>query len=440
MVSYSPNGPFVPRVPTPFVPKNAQNFVKKAPSSAASVARNVNISPNGPFVPRLPTEFVPKNAQNFTSGGASSANGGALSAIQNAINNQYAEIDRLGGSATVSALVKSLQANSMKPGSPDISGSGGGKMTAAQRFGTPGGGGPINKMFDPLFKMIESQRMAADARYAANQGNIETIYGQLTSARRNDVASTTSAYKALSDAASARSTAVSGNIDASEAARLAANDAVLQSMGLSDVASARMGDVASEQAATAKNVEGLNSSNWQGLLSAMGANAQDVISQDVQSYGYQKARDINALSGDLQNYQQSLDTRQFETQADKGQAKFKFDQAQKAAQASAAAAAARATNAADKAAAARVQELIGSADPLTRALATGNGLGLTTVNVDKIQTAYNSWMIDRGSSPRLAGLSTWSKVTATGDALKYTQGQLNMDEQRVLNDAISNSF
>ncbi len=119
----------------------------------------------------------------------------------------------------------------------------GANLTAAQRFGTPGGGGPINKMFDPLFKMIESQRMAADARYAANQGNIETIYGQLTSARRNDVASTTSAYKALSDAASARSTAVSGNIDASEAARLSANDAVLQSMGLSDVASASVDNV-----------------------------------------------------------------------------------------------------------------------------------------------------------------------------------------------------
>jgi len=324
---------------------------------------------------------------------------------------------------------------------------GSGNLTAAQRFGTPGGnagGGPINKMFDPLFKMIESQRAAADARYAANQGNIETIYGQLTSARRNDVASTTSAYKALSDAASARSTAVSKNIDASEAARLSANDAVLQSMGLSDVASARMGDVASEQAATAKSVEGLNSSNWQGLLSAMGANAQDVISQDINSYGYQQIRDVRDLQRDLQNYQQSLDARQFETQADKGQAKFQYNQAQKAAQASAAAAAARAAasaaNSADRAAAARVQELLKYADPLTKAIDRGIGLGYVNFDSQKVQDAYNSWMINRGAKPTEAGRTGWNKGSAIADATAYAEGQLSDDEKRALRDAIGNSY
>jgi hypothetical protein len=323
----------------------------------------------------------------------------------------------------------------------------GAKLTAAQRFGTPGGnagGGPINNMFDPLFKMIESQRAAADARYAANQGNIETIYGQLTSARRDDVDSTTKAYKALSDAASARSTAVSGNIDSSEAARLSANDAVLQSLGLSDVASARMGDVASEQAATAKSVEGLNSSNWQGMLSAMGANAQDVISQDVNSYGYQQARDINALSSDLQNYQQALDTRQFETQAEKGQAKFQFNQAQKAAQAAAAASAARASasaaNSADRAATARAQELLKYADPLTKAITRGVELGYGDFNPTKVQDAYNNWMINRGTSPTAAGVAKWNKLSATADALKYAGDQLSNDEKRALQEAIGNSY
>lgn len=337
-----------------------------------------------------------------------------------------------------------MGAGAKAPAQPTSTGS---KLTAAQRFGTPGGnagGSPINKMFDPLFKMIESQRAAADARYAANQGNIETIFGQLTSARRDDVDSTTKAYKALSDAASARSTAVSGNIDASEAARLSGNDAVLQSLGLSDVASARMGDVASEQAATAKNVEGLNSSNWQGMLSAMGANAQDVISQDVQSYGYQKARDINALSGDLQNYQQALDTRQFETQAEKAQVKFQFNQAQKAAQAAAAASAARASasaaNSADRAATARAQELLKYADPLTKAIARGVEAGYPNFNSTKVQQAYNSWMVNRGTSPTSAGVAKWDRLSATADALKYAGDQLSDQEKGALNEAIGNSF
>jgi hypothetical protein len=309
----------------------------------------------------------------------------------------------------------------------------------------PGGSGapagdPTAAIFDPLFALIEKQRAAANSRYAANKGEIENIFGQLTTARRSDVASTTAAYNALSSAAAARSTAVNTGIDASEAARLSGNEAVLQSMGLGDVSSARLGDVASEQAASAKNVEGVNSANWQGLLSAMGANAQDVISQDVQSYGYQQGRDIQSLQRDLQGYQQSLDTGEFQTRAKAAEAKFQYGESQKAAQASAAAAFANAKNAADKFAAEQAQELLKNADPLTRAIARGTQAGYPNFNPTKVEQAYFNWMSTRGTSPTSAGLTQWNKVAATADATKYAGGQLSEREMGALIEAIASSF
>jgi hypothetical protein len=315
---------------------------------------------------------------------------------------------------------------------------------------TPGGGGgggygapaadPTAAMFNPLFDLIKKQREAADSRYAANKGEIENIFGQLTTARRSDVASTTAAYNALSGAASSRSTAVNAGIDASEAARLSGNEAVLQSMGLGDVSSARLGDVASEQAASAKNVEGVNSANWQGLLSAMGANAQDVISQDVQSYGYQQGRDIQSLQRDLQSYQQSLDTGEFQTTAKAAEAKFQYGESQKAAQAAAAAAFANAKNSADKFAAEQAQELLKNADPLTKAIATGVNAGYGNFDPTKIEQAYFNWMSTRGTSPTSAGVTQWSKLSATADATKYAGGQLSEREMGALIQAIGNSF
>jgi len=310
--------------------------------------------------------------------------------------------------------------------------------------GYGGGGDPTAAIFDPLFELISKQREAANSRYAANKGEIENIFGQLTTARRSDVASTTAAYNALSNAAASRSTAVNAGIDASEAARLSANDAVLQSMGLSDVSSARLGDVASEQAATAKNVQGINSANWQGLLGAMGANAQDVISQDVQSYGYQQGRDTQDLQRNLQSYQQALDTQEFQTRAKAAEAKFQYSQAQKAAQASAAAAAERAaanaSNSADKAANERAQELLKNADPLTRALARGVELGYGNFNPGKVQTAYNAWMVNRGAKPTAAGVQKWDKFSAVSDAITYSGNQLSREEKGALQEAISSSF
>lgn len=307
-----------------------------------------------------------------------------------------------------------------------------------------GGGDPTAAIFDPLFELISKQREAANSRYAANKGEIENIFGQLTTARRSDVASTTAAYNALSNAAASRSTAVNAGIDASEAARLSANDAVLQSMGLSDVSSARLGDVASEQAATAKNVQGINSANWQGLLGAMGANAQDVISQDVQSYGYQQGRDTQDLQRNLQSYQQALDTQEFQTRAKAAEAKFQYSQAQKAAAANAAAAAERAAanaaNSADKFASEQARELLKNADPLTRAIATGVNAGYPNFNPTKIQQAYNSWMVNRGTTPTAAGLTQWNKLSATADATKYVGNQLSQLEQGALLQAIGNSF
>jgi hypothetical protein len=348
-----------------------------------------------------------------------------------------------------------------KPGAGAGTGFGSGPRSADGRDGwdgkrvgvvtptpTPGGlggpgapaGDPTAAIFDPLFALIEKQRAAANSRYAANKGEIENIFGQLTTARRSDVASTTAAYNALSSAAASRSTAVNANIDASEAARLSGNEAVLQSMGLGDVSSARLGDVASEQAASAKNVEGVNSANWQGLLSAMGANAQDVISQDVQSYGYQQGRDVQDLQRSLQNYQQGLDTQEFQTTAKAAEAKFQYGESQKAAQASAAAAFANAKNAADKFAAEQAQELLKNADPLTRAIARGTQAGYPNFNPTKVEQAYFNWMSTRGTSPTSAGLTQWNKVAATADATKYAGGQLSEREMGALIEAIGSSF
>jgi hypothetical protein len=330
------------------------------------------------------------------------------------------------------------RAGEVMPGAVTTPGGGGGGG-----YGAPAGD-PTAAIFDPLFALIEKQREAANSRYAANKGEIENIFGQLTTARRGDVASTTAAYNALSSAAATRSTAVNAGIDASEAARLSGNEAVLQSMGLGDVSSARLGDVASEQAASAKNVEGINSANWQGLLSAMGANAQDIIGQDVQSYGYQQGRDTQALQRDLQGYQQGLDAQEFQTRAKAAEAKFQYGEAQKAAAASAAAAAARAaasaTNAADKFAAEQAQDLIKNSDPLTRAILTGVNAGYPNFNPTKIQQAYNSWMVNRGTTPTAAGLTQWNKLSATADATKYIGNQLSQTEQGALLQAIGNSF
>ena len=326
------------------------------------------------------------------------------------------------------------RAGEVMPGAVTTPGGGGGGG-----YGAPAGD-PTAAIFDPLFALIEKQRAAANSRYAANKGEIENIFGQLTTARRSDVASTTAAYNALSSAAAARSTAVNTGIDASEAARLSGNEAVLQSMGLGDVSSARLGDVASEQAASAKNVEGVNSANWQGLLSAMGANAQDVISQDVQNYGYQQGRDIQSLQRDLQNYQQSLDTGEFQTRAKAAEAKFQYGESQKAAQASAAAALANAKNAADKFAAEQAQELLKNADPLTRAIARGTQAGYPNFNPTKVEQAYFNWMSTRGTSPTSAGLTQWNKVAATADATKYAGGQLSEREMGALIEAIASSF
>lgn len=172
----------------------------------------------------------------------------------------------------------------------------------------------------------------------------------------------------------------------------------------------------------------------------MGANAQDIISQDVQSYGYQQGRDIQDLQRSLQNYQQGLDTQEFQTTAKAAEAKFQYGESQKAAQASAAAAFANAKNAADKFAAEQAQELLKNADPLTKAIATGVNGGYPNFNGEKIQQAYFGWMSTRGTSPTSAGITQWNKGSAVADAVKYAGDQLSETEKSAFIQAIGNSF
>ena len=201
---------------------------------------------------------------------------------------------------------------------------------------------PIDAIFAPMFESLAQREQLANQRYEANREQVTNIYGQITGARSQDIAATGEAFRRLTDAASARSTAVNTSIDESEAVRLRNNQAALESMGLGGLSTSQ-GDIASQGAAMAKNTNTLNAENWQGLLTAMGAPSQDLARSDVTGFNYRMGEDLGQLRGAREEFQQGIGQERTSLLGQRAQASFDYQQAQQASAAAASAAAQRAT-------------------------------------------------------------------------------------------------
>jgi hypothetical protein len=285
---------------------------------------------------------------------------------------------------------------------------------------------PIEALFAPMFQSLAQREQAANQRYEANREQVTNIYGQITGARTADIATTGEAFRRLSDAASARSTAVNTSIDESEAARLRNNQAALESMGLGALSTAQ-GDIASQGAAMAKNTNILNAENWQGLLSAMGATAQDIARSDVTGFNYRMGEDLGRLRGAREEFQQDIGQERTGLIGQQAQATFDFQQAQQRAAAAAGVAAQRA--AADRADAASKQfaEALKASGPMLYTVSQLTGAGALSAaqgaNVMNVITEWSQNVPSQGNQGWKASTAANSILSAAGTALSEPERQ-----------------
>jgi hypothetical protein len=297
-------------------------------------------------------------------------------------------------------------------------------------LGGLGGGAPrenpIDALFAPMFESLDQRERLANQRYEANREQVTNIYGQITGARTADIATTGEAYKNLTDAASARSTAVNTSIDESEAARLRNNQAALESMGLGGLSTSQ-GDLASQGAAMAKGTNVLNAENWQGLLTAMGATSQDLARSDVTGFNYRMGEDLGQLRGARENFQENIGQERTGLLGQRAQASFDYQRAQQAAAASAAAAAQRAlADAGDSFAKQQADALKGSG-PVTQVIANRFSLNLlSAAEAANATNAINEWF---ANVPPPAGAGKWNSSSAKSSILGLGKGSLNKNEQ-----------
>jgi len=285
---------------------------------------------------------------------------------------------------------------------------------------------PIEALFAPMFESLAQRERTANERYEANKEQVTNIYGQITGARKKDIATTGTAFRRLSDAASARSTAVNTSIDESEAARLSGNQAALESMGLGGLSTSQ-GDIASQGAATAKNTNTLNAENWQGLLTSMGANAQDIARADITGFNYRMGEDLGRLRGAREEFTEQIGQERQGLVGQQAQAGFEFQQAQQRAASAAAAAAQRA--AADSADAASKQfadalkasgPMLFTVSQLTQAGALNARQG---ANVMNIITEWSQNVPPQGNQGWKASTAANSILSAAGSALSSAERQ-----------------
>jgi len=288
---------------------------------------------------------------------------------------------------------------------------------------------PIEALFAPMFQSLAQREQTANQRYEANKQQVTNIYGQITGARTADIATTGEAFRRLSDAASARSTAVNTSIDESEAARLRNNQAALESMGLGALSTSQ-GDIASQGAAMAKNTNQLNAENWQGLLTAMGATAQDIARSDVTGFNYRMGEDLGQLRGAREEFQQGLEQERTGLIGQQAQAAFDYQQAQQAAAASATAAAQRAMMDANDAVAKQQAEALKGSGPVTQIVANRFQSGLLTASeATKVTNAINEWFTN---VPPPAGVNKWNAGSARNSILGLAGANLNSNEQSAI--------
>ena len=285
---------------------------------------------------------------------------------------------------------------------------------------------PLAAIFNPQFESLNQREQMANQRYESNKNQVTNIYGQITNARTADIATTGTAYQRLIDAASTRSAAVNTQIDESEATRLRNNQAVLESMGLGALSTSQ-GDIASQGAAMAKNTNQLNAENWNNLLTAMGANAQDIARSDVTGFNYRMGEDLGQLRGAREQFAQELGQERTNLVSQQAQATFDFQQAQQRAAAASAAAAQKAAQDSADAASKQFAEALKASGPLlytvsqltqTGALSTDEG-----ANVMNVITEWSQNVPSQGNQGWKASTAANSILTAAGANLSPAERQ-----------------
>jgi hypothetical protein len=308
---------------------------------------------------------------------------------------------------------------------------------AATASGVGGGAAanPINALFAPLFQNLRQQKQMANQRYEANKNQVTNIYGQITTARGEDVGALETAFKRLVDAASTRSTAVNTQIDTAEASRLAGNQAALQSMGLEGLSTSQ-GDVASQGAALAKQTNTLNAENWQNLLKASGVNAQEIARADVTGYNYAMLEDLGQLRGAREEFAQDLGQQRFELKSKKAQATFEYQQAQQRAAAAAEAAKQRAKADKQDALAQQEAEALKASGPVTTTINNYVRLGLIDpTSAAKVQNVVTEWYQNVPPPPT----GKWNRSSATNSILSLAGANLTEPEKAAIQAIFSNS-
>lgn len=295
---------------------------------------------------------------------------------------------------------------------------------------------PIEALFAPMFESLAQRERTANQRYEANAQQVTNIYGQITGARAADIATTGEAFRRLSDAASARSSAVNTSIDEAEAARLRNNQAALESMGLGALSTAQ-GDIASQGAATAKNTNQLNAENWQGLLTAMGANAQDIARADVTGFNYRMGEDLGKLRGAREEFQQNLEQERTGLIGQQAQAAFDYQRAQQSAAAAASAAAQRAAQDSADAESKQFAEALKASGPLMSTTANLIRIGALSQNEGaNIMNVITEWSQNVPSQ----GNQGWKASTAANSILSAAGGNLTEAERKAISAITSNMF
>jgi hypothetical protein len=334
------------------------------------------------------------------------------------------------GQAILDLVNQITPADQGQPEAPAAPGGGGGRSNLAM----------LNEMFNPLFENLSQREEAANRRYEANTQQVTNIYGQITNARTADIATTGTAFQRLADAAATRSSAVNTQIDESEAARLRNNQAALESMGLAGL-STPQGDIASQSAAMAQNTNRLNAENWQGLLSAMGVNAQDIARSDVTGFNYRMGEDLGQLRGAREQFAQEIDQQRASLVSQKAQATFEYQQAQQRAAAAAAAAEQRAFFESQDRQARQANEQMANAlkasGPLIYTVSQMTGSGqLTQPQGTNVMNVITEW----SQNVQSPGGKGWKASTAANSILAAAGSTLSGPERNAIIGITSNMF
>jgi hypothetical protein len=287
---------------------------------------------------------------------------------------------------------------------------------------------PLAAIFNPQFESLNQREQMANQRYEANKNQVTNIYGQITNARSADIATTGTAYQRLIDAASTRSAAVNTQIDESEATRLRNNQAALESMGLGGLSTAQ-GDIASQGAAMAKNTNRLNAENWNNLLTAMGANAQDIARSDVTGFNYRMGEDLGRLRGAREEFAQQLGQERTNLVSQQAQATFDFQQAQQRAAAASAAAAQKAAQDSADAASKQFAEALKASGPLLYTVSQLTQAGaLNAAQGANVMNVITEWTQNVPSQ----GNQGWKASTAANSILAAAGANLSPAERQAI--------